>query len=287
MYTIIALACCLLTGVMVRFQGITALLWVPVGLVFGLFVSAQQILPIIMGLPRAIRLVHNRQMRPAVFGRIILTPVIWFVLLFAAGFFWPKAAEYLYNNISFNLGTWLGTIAIILTPLSKKGRSDFREDFDRAYQRFYTEDVPTAHQESENRKFAAEIEETEMKTDEEYSPPQPSKQNVINVVLKDAIANTLYFIFGTVAIVLIGSWSRRFGIVLAVIGAVSAVVQSLKVLFIIVVDVTMFVTKRFTKLRIDYDDETEMRWATLIRIIELGVWICCLFVLYRFFFGHA
>jgi tetratricopeptide (TPR) repeat protein len=45
----------------------------------------------------------------------------------------------LYNNISLNLGAWLGTIAIILTPLSKKGRADFREDFDRAYQRFYTE----------------------------------------------------------------------------------------------------------------------------------------------------
>jgi hypothetical protein len=126
-----------------------------------------------------------------------------------------------------------------------------------------------------------------MQTDEESNPPQPSKQNVLSVVLNDAIANTLYFIFGTVAIVLIGSWSRRFGIVLAVIEAVLAVVQSLKVLFIIVVDVTMFVTMHFTKLRLDYDDEPEMRWATLIRIIELGVWICCLFVLYRFFFGHA
>jgi len=107
------------------------------------------------------------------------------------------------------------------------------------------------------------------------------------VVLIDAITNTLSFIFGTVAIVLIGSWSRRFGIVLATIVAVCAVVQSLKVLCIIVIDITLFITKHFTKLRVDYDDEIEMLWATLIRIIELGVWICCLFVLYRFFFGHA
>jgi tetratricopeptide (TPR) repeat protein len=84
-------------------------------------------------------------MRPAVFGSIILTPVIWFVLLSAAGFFvgffWPtsKVIEYLYNNTALNLGAWLGTIAIILTPLSKKGLADFREDFDRAYYRFCTE----------------------------------------------------------------------------------------------------------------------------------------------------
>lgn len=147
MSTIIALAFCLLLGVMVGFQGITALLWFPVGLVFGLFVTAQMVLPIIMGLPRAISLVHKRKMRPAVFGRIILTPAVWFVQLpvlgFITEFFWPAAIEYLYNNISLNLGAWLGTVAIILTPLSKKGRSDFREDFDRVYQRFYTEEVPT------------------------------------------------------------------------------------------------------------------------------------------------
>jgi hypothetical protein len=35
------------------------------------------------------------------------------------------------------------------------------------------------------------------------------------------------------------------------------------------------------------DDETEMRWGTLIRLVELGIWMCCLFVLYRFFFGRT
>jgi hypothetical protein len=36
------------------------------------------------------------------------------------------------------IGSWLGIIAIILSPLSKKSRSDYREDFDRSYSRFYT-----------------------------------------------------------------------------------------------------------------------------------------------------
>jgi hypothetical protein len=136
---IIALVFCYLLGRMVVAQGISALLWVPLGFTFGLFVTAQMFLPLILGFPRAIRLVAKRQMRPTVFGRILATPVIWFVALTVVGFLWPSAAEFLENNSAFNLGTWLGTIAIILSPLSKQTRSDFRADFDKAYRRFFTE----------------------------------------------------------------------------------------------------------------------------------------------------
>ncbi len=142
MYAIIALVFCLLLGVMIRAQGITALLWMPLGFAFALFATAQIVLPIVMGLPRAIRLVAKREMRSSVIARILVTPLIWFVQLFvvgfAFGFLWPSAAESLYNNAAFNLGLWLGTFAILLSPLSKKGRADFREDFDRSYGRFYT-----------------------------------------------------------------------------------------------------------------------------------------------------
>ena len=143
MNTIIGLTFCILLGVMIKAQGIAALLWVPIGFVFGLFVTAQMVLPLILGLPRAIRLVSKRQMRTAVFGSIILTPMIWLVQLtvggFLLGWFWPSAAYYLYNNAALNLGAWLGTTAIVLSPLSKKCRSDFRDDFDNSYHRFYTE----------------------------------------------------------------------------------------------------------------------------------------------------
>ena len=45
-----------LLGVMIKAHGVAALLWVPVGFVFGLFVTAQMVLPLLLGLPRAIRL---------------------------------------------------------------------------------------------------------------------------------------------------------------------------------------------------------------------------------------
>lgn len=141
MYTIVALAFCFLLGVMIKAQGISALLWTPLGFAFGLFVTAQMVLPLILGLPRAARLAAKGQMRASAFGHILITPAVWFVLLVAVGFglglLWPSAVESLYNNVAFNLSAWLGTIAIILSPLSKKGRSDFREDFDKSYHRFY------------------------------------------------------------------------------------------------------------------------------------------------------
>ncbi len=143
MYAIIAILFCLLLGVMIKGQGVTALLWLPLGFAFALFATAQIVLPILMGLPRAIRLVARREMRSVVICRILITPLVWLVLLFVAGFafgfLWPSAAESLYKNPALNLGSWLGILAILLSPLSKKGRADFREDFDRSYGRFYTE----------------------------------------------------------------------------------------------------------------------------------------------------
>jgi hypothetical protein len=142
MWTIIGLLFCVLLGVMVKAQGIIALLWFPLGFVIGLFVSAQIVLPIVLGLPRAIRRVSRGAMRPAVCLRLLVTPFVWLVLLFVifflVGFFSSSAAAWLDGNAALSVGTWLGIFAILLSPLSKKSRSDFREDFDRSYARFYT-----------------------------------------------------------------------------------------------------------------------------------------------------
>jgi hypothetical protein len=141
-WTIIGLLFCVLLGVMVKAQGIVALLWFPLGFVIGLCVAAQIALPIMLGLPRAIRLVSRREMRSAVYWRLLVTPFLWLVLLsvipFLIGFFWPSAAVWLENNAALNVGTWLGVFAILLSPLSKKSRADYRKDFDRSYARFYT-----------------------------------------------------------------------------------------------------------------------------------------------------
>lgn len=144
MQIIIGFVFCLLLGLSIRGQGWTALFWFPAGFAFALLASAQMLLPLMLGLPRAISLVARGQMRPAVFGAIILTPAVWFVLLnvaaFLIGWFWPTAAHRLYDNEALNKSLWLGTIAIVLSPLSRKSRADFREDFDQAYGRFFTED---------------------------------------------------------------------------------------------------------------------------------------------------
>jgi hypothetical protein len=141
MYAIIGILFCLLLGITIRAQGISALLWLPLGFFFSLFATAQIVLPILMGLPRAIRLIAKGEMRSAVIGRIIIVPLIWLVLLFIGGFLlgfiWPATVASLSQNLALNLGCWLGTLAIVLSPLSKKGRADFREDFEKAYAKFY------------------------------------------------------------------------------------------------------------------------------------------------------
>jgi len=142
LYTIIAFIFCGLLGKMIATHGIAALLWTPVGFIFGLFVAAQMALPLMLGLPRALRLVVSGLMRPAVVGYILLTPLIWVVQLSVAYFvlgYTPRLADFLYNNIPLNWGMWLGAVAIIISPFSEKCRSDFKTDFDKSYQRFYKE----------------------------------------------------------------------------------------------------------------------------------------------------
>jgi len=107
---------------------------------------------------------------------------------------------------------------------------------------------------------------------------------VSRTVLRDAITNAIYFVIGTVVIIVVGHQSRTLGLVLAGIETLFAAIQSLKVLFIIVADIVLFFATRFGKRRRE-PDEAEMRVATLIRTVELGIWGTCIFVLYRFFFG--
>lgn len=141
MQTIIALLFCLLLGVMLKVQGFSALLWLPFGFLISLYVTAQIALPLMLGMPRAIRLVAKRQMRAGVFFRLLVVPAIWagvvFGGLFLLGYFWPSVATFIEANNALNVGSWLGIIAITLSPLSRKSRSDFREDFNRSYSRFY------------------------------------------------------------------------------------------------------------------------------------------------------
>jgi len=139
--TIIALLFCLLLGVMVKAQGWFALLWLPLGFVSGLFVTARIALPILLGLPRAIHLVSSGEMRAAVYRRLLFPPVLWIlhlsVILFLVRFFWPSAVAWFETNGALSAGVWLGVVGILLSALSKKSRADFHADFDQSYRQFY------------------------------------------------------------------------------------------------------------------------------------------------------
>src|SRR5215470_11760294 len=137
MRTLSILLTLLLFGVALSAQGWPALLWFPLGWGLNLFISAQIVLPILMGIPRAVIRVYRGMMRPAVFGWLLLTPLAWSVGLFALGFFFPRAAEFLASNSAFQLGSLCGFVAIIVTPLSTAGRADFAADFEDSYGRFY------------------------------------------------------------------------------------------------------------------------------------------------------
>jgi hypothetical protein len=140
MNALIALLFCLLCGAMVRAQGWSALIWTPVGFVISVFVTAQILLPLILGIPRAARLIRRKEMRAAVLAPIILVPISWvcglFLLLFCLGWLFPSVADFAYNNLALNMGMWLGTLGILLGPLSAKTRNDFRSDFDEAYGKY-------------------------------------------------------------------------------------------------------------------------------------------------------
>jgi hypothetical protein len=139
--TIIALLFCLLLGLMVKAQGWSGLLWASLGFLVGLFLTARIALPILLGLPRAIRLVASGEMRAAVYRRLLFVPVVWIVplalIVFLLRFFWPSTVAWFEGNGALSAGLWLGLMGILLSVLSKKSRADFEAGFDQSYQQFY------------------------------------------------------------------------------------------------------------------------------------------------------
>src|SRR5437879_13230299 len=119
MQTIIALLCCLGLVLMVMAQGWLGALWVSLGFFIALFVTARIAYPILLGLPRAIRLVASGEMRAAVYRRLLFTPVLWIVALAAivllVGFFWRSAVAWFEGNGALSTGLWLGVIGIMLS----------------------------------------------------------------------------------------------------------------------------------------------------------------------------
>ena len=103
-------------------------------------------------------------------------------------------------------------------------------------------------------------------------------RNASRAVLHDAIKNCGWFVVGTVAIILVGRASRVVGLTLAGVETLFAVIQSLKILFILFADAFLFFSGRREP------DESDLRLASVIRILELGVWMSCIYFLYQIFY---
>ena len=139
MYSIIGVLFCILEGVLVAKFGWTALLWSPIGFIVGLSISANIVLPILMGVPIAISHVSKKQMTPGVYLVLFRAPIIWAVLIFIFAWFFQSGYNWILSNETLLIGLIFGFIAILLSPLSKKSRTDFRSDFDKSYGKYYTD----------------------------------------------------------------------------------------------------------------------------------------------------
>ena len=138
MYKIGSFLLIILLGFLTAQYGWIAFLWVPLGFIFGILASSNIILPVLLGFPLATSLILKKQMRAGVFFALMRAPIFWLVFLFLVGFFFPSIAEWIWNNKPLNIAANLGFALILLSPLSKKVRTDFRTDFDKAWGKYYT-----------------------------------------------------------------------------------------------------------------------------------------------------
>ena len=105
-----------------------------------------------------------------------------------------------------------------------------------------------------------------------------SGASISRVVLHDAFTNCGWFVVGTIGVVLIGRVSRPVALALAGVETLFAAIQSSKVLFILIADIFPLLSGRHES------DETDMRTVSAIRVVELVIWLGCIFTLYKVLF---
>src|SRR5665213_546614 len=200
MYKLAGIFFCVLIGISVAEFGWISLLWAPIGFFFGLFSSSNIILPILSGVPMASSYISKKQMRPRVYLALFRTPLIWLSILFVLGWFFPSAIDWILRNEPLYLGMALGFIAILLSPLSKKGRDDFRIDFDKSYGKYYTD------QSNFNLNFTDPQDKNQLKQIEVvvrissnlYLNTFPTSSNVLNFKYADSRFRCMIFCLSTV-----------------------------------------------------------------------------------------
>lgn len=138
MYLVFGLLFCLLEGILVGKYGWSSTIWSTLGFLIGLFSTANIVLPILMGYPLSFYHLVRKEIRPKVFLSLLYAPLFWCIAIFLLGYFIPSLNTWIQGNIPFQAGNSFGFFAIILTPLFKKGREDFKSDYDKNYGKYYT-----------------------------------------------------------------------------------------------------------------------------------------------------
>jgi len=103
------------------------------GLVLGTIVFSVLILPLSYGLPMSLYWSAKGRLRYSSVTHYFQSAVIWLFILVALGFalffFLPSLGYYLAKSNVFNGGYLAGFILTLLRAFSSSGRSDVREDF--------------------------------------------------------------------------------------------------------------------------------------------------------------
>jgi hypothetical protein len=108
-------------------------------ILIGLFSTANIVLPILMGYPLSFYHLVRKEIKPKVLLSLLYAPLFWCTTIFLLGYFIPSLNVWVQGNIPFQAGNSFGFFAILLTPLFKKGRADFKSDYDKSYGKYFTE----------------------------------------------------------------------------------------------------------------------------------------------------
>jgi tetratricopeptide (TPR) repeat protein len=106
----------------------------------GLYLYSQIIFPILYLFPKSIYLVIKREIKPISILMSLITPIFYFVLFFALGFFFPSLITNKYvMNPYVSIGSNISIVVLLYRGfLTKKGRSELNEDFLKFVEKYKT-----------------------------------------------------------------------------------------------------------------------------------------------------
>ena len=110
------------------------------GMFFGAIVFTVVFVPLFHGLPMSLYWSLKGRLRFSSTLRYVLAPVFWLFLFLMLGFtlfsFWPRFGDHLEKSFAANVGSLVGFVLTLFRSFSHSGRTDLREDFWSAMERY-------------------------------------------------------------------------------------------------------------------------------------------------------